>query len=448
MKVPSSQEVVASPVFHPAHTSTSFGETDRPPTAASEKQSRSSSRVPQKSSTSEKMVVFRDEAGTTRIAAPPSTTTFHSISVDSGYEELHIISSRGIHEVTEQPKVESNNLEPNTREENNNNAAAQVDLTAANPIQLAQQLQAIAIRRTALLQQLDALQHEESSVLALLTNKILEPPLIQRPWSPPIRPLNAPLLPKLAISPSRLPRKQPPKTLRKLTPLRLVSAPPISTPSSAGRRAAPSSRERVPLGNREELMVETGMGFREAPESLPIHAAARGLSLKTSRVPVDFGDEPDRRCPETKSPNKSLHLSGRAKSNRLDCNKHMSGSTGRPVGLPTLFSQLAPPRHVQGEERKTGNGVRDAGLLPPGRVRDGASHVGIYGAKGKTTGLPALVVRSARSGSWGRDWSRDLNVHHSRGLRAPMPQSAVRKPDTERRDGSSECVSVCTRRSG
>ncbi|KAF1920185.1 hypothetical protein BDU57DRAFT_525324 [Ampelomyces quisqualis] len=445
---PSRQEVISS-VFQTAHTSAPSNDMGRAATAESTARPRMSSWASSKSSSSEKMVVFRDEAATARADTSHPKTTSHMVCVDSDdSENIFAVSSQSSHEATRQAKGEDKNLEPMPRSENDNDPGAEGDTTAANPIQLAQQLNNIAMRRSLLLKQLGDLQREESKVLVLLLTKAsLKTPLNHCPppvQSPSILPFNAPLMSVPAISPPRLPRKKSSKTLRKPTPHRPVSAPPMSTPSGTGRRAQ-SSFERVPLSNKtEELMVGIGVDSREAAISPPIHARAKhhltvaeDLRTSTSRVLVDFGDGTNRRRRATNPPGKSLYPSGRTKSNSLDCNKGNNGVVGQAVGLQAPFPHLGQPRphNIDGYGGKIGCPVRNADLPSPTKESGILPNVGDDAVKNKNTELLAPFVRMARSGGHSRDRSRDANLHHPHGLPSsmyrPIPQSNVRNPDIE-----------------
>jgi len=279
------------------------------PTITTSQTSRSSSRVSQKSSVSERIAVFKDDGSE------------HEKGRDIASERGPTVFSQTTrHRVSSTQATNGAGTATLFQNDENHDPRNMSDADSSlNTTRLAQQLQSIAARRAELLRQLSYLQIEEAEVLAQLARSVSgfaeaqsSPQARRLVPSTSSRPLNAPLLPKPnpTISPSRLPRMQPSKASRKPLHTRTVSAPSVSTPSAA-RHRTPSTSKRVPLGDKSEetlALVEAGplLGrepnpFRPLERSIRLaddddtmnsqRSAATSQRTKTLRLPTNFGDD-------------------------------------------------------------------------------------------------------------------------------------------------------------
>lgn len=119
---------------------------------------------------------------------------------------------------------------------------------------LVRQLQEMAAKRSALLDQLQSLHQQEADILAQIGQTTEAVSIHNRPISAPLRrPLNAPVLPAPSKSPSKVPRLQPSKASRHSLHTRTLSAPTESKPvRDGGRRTGEETINRVPLSEKPE----------------------------------------------------------------------------------------------------------------------------------------------------------------------------------------------------
>lgn len=290
--------------------------TSRSAPADSNRTSRSNSQAAQVSGSSERIVVYKDRdngphsdatvrVDTATTAAPPTPRKAFNTSDNGANRNDEDRKSRYLQSVTGDIKF------------HNSEVYDQLSTTdiVQNPT-FVRRLRGIAIRRASLLQQLNELQEEEQEILASLASpKGLPPsnsPSYQFPSTPIVsptstRPLNAPLLSRPTMSPSRVPRLQPSKTSQKPQHTRTVSAPTLSTPSGP-QRLAPNTSKRVPLGDKTtEALAIRGSTPSRAPTQntatvtfrpnieLSLLEGKSGPEMRgtTSKIPLKSGTDDD-----------------------------------------------------------------------------------------------------------------------------------------------------------
>lgn len=316
------------------------GVTGRAPATVSTRTSRSNSRASHKSSTSEKIVVYNDDeiemALPTGQCAGSANTRGEQSRIMSNPDTKKLIAAthpRAKH-------IEHAHIEPSSKD----------NLDVSNQVQ---RLQEIATERRKLLQRLSDLQEQEEHVLAQLTHGLpyRTPPRrshsgLEVSAAPsPVRPLKAPLLPM--PNASCITSKLPSKTTQKALHARTLSAPALSTPSGP-QHWPPSTAKRIPLADKtEEIATEadiTSPHVENSPffpvtraqhiEQSPKRTDSTGFPEGTSRIPINFGDEPSQSTVRPCTPIHRYRAGNRVNARGRGNSKSRSRSRGRGPATP------------------------------------------------------------------------------------------------------------------
>ncbi|KAH3986541.1 hypothetical protein HBI44_076720 [Parastagonospora nodorum] len=311
---------------------------------------RSNSKTSNISATSDKITVFRDNEND----APPV------ISKSKAGQSSHIENSRSITNPVKKDVPSTARLTSNLA------LSTDIEVDLKSPAQLVRQLQHIAGKRAALLEQLSDLQDEENKTLAQLAHR-KSPPRSGLPfrsekevtavapsnWAP-----NALLLP--IPTASRISCELPSKSMQRPLHTRTTSAPILTTPSGP-RHLPPNKAKRIPLGDQAEEVLVTTDAITQYVGNAPFFPATRvlqtgrvdvemglnGARKVVSRIPTKFGDESTQSKTRQGTPvRKSRAGSGSRTSRDRIGSKSRSRSGGRRPTTPGIAKSHKVPHIV------------------------------------------------------------------------------------------------------
>jgi hypothetical protein len=275
-------------------------------------------------------------------------------------QSSHIENSRSITNPVKKDAPSTTRLRSNVA------LSTDIDVDLTSPAQLVRQLQHIAGKRAALLEQLGDLQDEENKTLAQLAHPI-SPPRPGLPFrsgkevtavAPPNWAPNALLFP--IPTASHISSKPPSKSIQRPLHTRTTSAPILTTPSGP-RHLPPNKANRIPLGDQAEKVLVTTDAIIPYVGNAPFFPATRvlqagrvdvemglnGARKVVSRIPTKFGDESIQSKTRQGTPiRKSRAGSGSDTSRNRSGNKSRSRSDVRRPATPGIAKSHEVPRIV------------------------------------------------------------------------------------------------------